>query len=173
MNSNSEVKLRQFRDTLELAGKGYIFIGIWNVIKIFMTYTMQQSLMDELISDLKAQELSSKEINATLIFAFAFVALFIIMIHFYIGLGAIKYARKKSVKKGYLVLSVISLVITAGLLPLYFLGADYGGNGVDDKDIASILVDLTMIFIFVDILYSTHMIKKHSATADDKEAIAG
>lgn len=171
MNSDIEVRLRKVRNNLELAGKGYIFFGIWNVIKLFMTYTMQPGLMDDLVSEMRSEGLNDAELKVSVILTFALISVFVIVMHLYIGAGAIKYARGTSRKKGYTVMSVIGMVFTVCCLPLYFTGEEYGGNGVDETDFASVLVDLTMIFIFVDILYLTHMIKKHSARADDRGGV--
>lgn len=161
------------RENLYHSGAGYIIFGIWSLMKMFIVATMQEN---DLAAYLRSTDISDEERQITVIVTvvFAVVAtLFTIGCHLWIGSGAIRYARGKSSKKTYVILSVIGIVLSLAAAPLYFWDYDEARMiPPDDTSIASILVDITVVFVFFDMIISTSRIDKlnRSIGSDDRSA---
>ena len=147
-------KLRRYEDDLYVSGVGAMVMGIWSVIKL----VMQIFLKGEDYLGLKDLDQESG-IGTVIVLKIISVILVLIVLalHFYIGLNAIRSAKGKPHKKGYTVVAVVFMVLT--VLGMY----DYreGFNATDfDTTFASMLVDLTTVYIFFSVIISTFRINK-------------
>ena len=156
VNSVDNIKIRHLRDNLIHAGYGYIIFGIWSVIKLFMMSTMQKEysgMLSDSIGSSTGDYFLAIAITAA---AYLVMIVFTLGIHLWIGYGAVRYGRGTGRKKSYVVMSAIGIIITLALLPFYFWNPSSGEALIpDDTTIASVLVDITLIFVFLDMILST------------------
>lgn len=163
MNSDIEVNLRKYRANLAGSGTGYILFGIWTVIKIFMTVTMNRSYIAGILSDLdfdidKADD-ETRQIAYIVICSFLFlIALVALLFHLYIGMRAIRYSSKETSSKFFVAFSILIMLINISNLPDYFKSLEEGLSVMNARGIVPAVVDLTVVFLLFDIIYSVHRI---------------
>ena len=151
--SNDTIKLRRYKNDLYVSGTGVIIMGAWSVIKALMEIILGPEDyfdMGDIEPDYRPY---------VLVISVVFVLLFMLLIlavHLYIGMNAAKAARGMDHKKGYIAGSIILLILTL----ISF--TSYANDDPEDIDttIASILVDLTTIYIFAVVVISSFRIKK-------------
>ena len=99
--------------------------------------------------------------------AYLIMIIFTLGMHLWIGYGAVRYGKGTGHRKYYVVLSVIGIIMTLVLLPLYFWNPSEGTPIIpDDTTIASILVDITLVFAFLDMIVSTVRIDRLTESTD-------
>lgn len=165
MNSDIEINLRKFRTNLAGSGTGYILFGIWTVIKIFMTATMKRSFIEGIMSDIdldidkEMSEDATRRIVYMLVYVFLFlIALIALLIHLYIGMSAIKFSSKEKTSRFFVACSILIMLMNILQLPNYFETAENNLSSYQDRGIVPAVVDLTVVFLLFDIIYSVHRI---------------
>ncbi len=153
-----KVKLRRYEDDLNVGGIGVIILGAWDVLKVVMHGLM--NLKDNLT--IEVYEGDEKTVAAVAIAVFVAVILFIFFlvfkIHLYIGLNASRAAKGEPYKKGYYKGAIIILVMSVIGMSGYI--EEFKDIKNIDKTVASIIVDLTTIYILWIVISSTRKIKK-------------
>ena len=158
MNSEKAL-LRRHEDNLNVCGMGVIILGAWDVLKVIMQAFMEAK--DIFQFDL---EVTDDEKAVTLLVVIAIVAILILLsaliflFHIYIGRNAMKNAKRQPYKKGYFVWAVILLVLSVLGMLTYVDEIKETENL--ETTIASIIVDLTTIYILVNLVISTQKIKQ-------------
>ncbi len=158
MNSEKAL-LRRQEDNLNVCGMGVIILGAWDVLKVIMQAFMEAK--DIFQFDL---EVTDEEKAVTLLVVIAIVAILILLsaliflFHIYIGRNAMKNAKGQPYKKGYFVWAVILLVLSVLGMLTYVDEIKETENL--ETTIASIIVDLTTIYILVNLVMSTQKIKQ-------------
>ncbi|MCR5788684.1 MAG: hypothetical protein K6G83_02240 [Lachnospiraceae bacterium] len=156
---DDKVLLRRYQDDLNVGGYGVILLGAWTVLKIIL------EILVEFRGDggLDLPEFNQDEkiivvvVIALIAAGFLLISLLIFRIHLYIGLNASRAAKGQPYKKGYYTGAVILFVLSV-------LGISLYGNDIQDLDtidttIASIIVDLTTIYVLGTVIVSTNRIK--------------
>ncbi|MCR5122815.1 MAG: hypothetical protein K6B74_10380 [Ruminococcus sp.] len=154
--SKESAELRRYEDDLYICGKGAVIMGIWCVVKgvlqIFLT-----SIRDMIDNVAKDEGLIPQAKAIVFIFLLIMVVL-MTLAHIYSGVNAMKAARGKKYRKGYLAVSVVLIVIFLGGLPFYKIF-------FEDEDavysvIPSIITDLTTVYLLAVIIKSARKIKQ-------------
>lgn len=147
--------LRKYEDDLNISGIGVIIMGAWSCAKVFIEVLLNS---DDVFGEQGGiKDLGPVGISIVLILVFI-LSIIIMKIHLYIGGNAMKASKGMQHKKGYFVAAIIYAVVNVlGLLPYY-----ESLQNVDtiDTTIASILVDLTTIYILIIVIISTLKIKR-------------
>ncbi|MBO4337053.1 MAG: hypothetical protein J5842_03175 [Lachnospiraceae bacterium] len=159
-NSELEKKLRRYRSDLAVCGKGYILFGFWSVIKVFLTTYGNMDKINQMYGQAEAQGIS-KTVQTIAFIVFLLIMLSVIMlVHFWIGLGAICLSRGK--KKSMIYMFMVGFFMLTNLLaiPGYFFNTGQAAETVNDTSIAALMVDMTVTFILFDIIYCTAKIRK-------------
>ena len=161
LNSDTEINLRRYRDHLAGSGTGYILFGIWTVIKIFMTVTMNRSFIADILVDVDID--TSDESIRTLVSVVIYVLLILIalialLVHLYIGTCAIHYSSGKKKSKLFLGFCILLMLMNISTIPKYFTVSEQASSAYEDKGIVPTIVDLTVIYLLFDIIYSVHKI---------------
>ncbi|WP_034444076.1 hypothetical protein [Butyrivibrio sp. AE2032] len=157
MNSEKAL-LRRHEDNLNVCGMGIIILGAWDVLKVIMQLLLESKEMFQF--DLEATE---EEKAITLVVLIAIIAIFILLsaliflFHVYIGRNAMKEAKGQPFKKGYFVWAVILLVLS--LLGTLSYADEIKEAEVLSTTIASIIVDLTSIYILATLVISSRKVK--------------
>ncbi len=167
VNSVDNIKVRHLRDNLIHAGYGYIIFGIWSVIKLFMMSTMQKEYSGMLGDSSGVSPEDYPIAIAITVAVYLIMIIFTLGMHLWIGYGAVRYGKGTGHRKYYVVLSVIGIIMTLVLLPLYFWNPSEGTPIIpDDTTIASILADITLVFVFLDMIVSTVRIDRLMKSTD-------
>lgn len=159
---SDKVKLRKYEDDLDVCGFGVIILGAWGFLKAMMQIFMDTG--DGSVFTLEMDFDTQKEKMAGIIILILIVALIVLFafliffIHYYIGSNASKVAKGLPYKKGYYVWAIIILVLTV-------LGMGAYGDEIKDVDhidttIASMIVDMTTIYILGSVVYASRKVKK-------------
>ena len=170
MNTNSEIQLRRYSDNLRMAGMAYVFFGIWAIIKIIASLAYNRKFIDELAKSLEGVDMTDRGARIALGVVFAVMFLVILYVHLRIGIAAIRYSKGRK-RKGFLFLAFIVFVIT--VLSVFSDIADKERGlvaGYDDDRLASLVVDVTVLFMYIDMFVSIHMIDKNSKEIEAGEA---
>ena len=152
---DDKVRLRRYEDDLYVGGMGIMLMGIWSVIKTAMQFFLSSD-------DYFVPEIADPTIRAIFTaLLFVVIAVFmalVLRVHFYIGLNAIRAAKGQHYKKGYYTAAIIMLVLLLLSMGLYSDMLEDIEN--IDTTIASILVDIVTIYIFIIVVISTDKIKR-------------
>ncbi len=154
--NTEKAEIRRYEDDLNVSGTGVVILGAWNVIRVLFEMTMNAK---EFFGLDEIDAFSDKVIQVVLMIGIIAIISFIIMkVHLYIGLNAMRAAKGKPYKKGYLTAAIIITVLSVLSLITY-------KDQIQDLDnidttIASILVDLTTIYIFIVVIVSSFRIKR-------------
>ncbi len=170
INSESRVGLRHYSRNLEMAGREYILFGVWYVIRIFMSITMNGERWQEFVSTFDIEGLSSFELKIIYAVVFLIFAAVVIVLHFFIGRSAVGYSRGKKKGKGFIIIGVFMIISLLTGIPGYFVDENGAPVPFDTTILASILVDLTIAFLFFDMIYSTIMIDRCRRRIKEQEA---
>ena len=154
MNSD-KAKLRKYEDDLNISGAGVIIMGAWGIVRILIEIFLGTK------DQLNFEESDPVYIVAGIVGVLAIIAVvgFIVMkVHLYIGLNAMRAAKGKPYKKGYFTAAVIILILSIVGMATYKEELQDLDNL--DTTIASMLVDLTTIYILAVIIISSKKIKE-------------
>ena len=151
-------KLRRYEDDLNVGGYGIIILGAWSVLKLIiqiLSYYKEIGNLEEFVDyDKTLLFVAYVSVMAVIVL----LALAVFCVHLYIGRNAIKAAKGHTYKKGYYVWTVILLVFV--VLGLYFYKDSIRDLSKFDTTIASIIVDLTTIYILGTIMAATRKIRE-------------
>ncbi len=156
---NDKAKLRRYEDDLNVGGLGIIILGAWDVLKVVMQAIMTTKDNIELEEFAENERAIAVAVIIAVIAVLLLIVLLIFRIHIYIGLNASKAARGEPYKKGYYKGAVILLVLSA-LSMFAYIGELKDLENIDTT-IASIIVDLTSIYILWVVVSSTRKIREY------------
>jgi hypothetical protein len=159
MNSGNAL-LRRYEDNLNVCGMGVIILGAWDVLKVIMQLMMNmKDLVSEMLNEVDESEqgIALGVIIAIIAVAIVITAV-IFLIHYYIGMNASRAAKGLPYKKGYYVWAIILLVVS--ILGMYTYVEDIKDIENIETTIASIIVDITSIYILISVVVATRKIKE-------------
>ena len=152
---SEKARLRKYEDDLNVSGAGVIILGIWSIVKVLIIVFIEAK--DYV--DFKDEEPAVRIISMILLVLLIAVISFIVMkVHLYIGLNAMRAAKGMEYKKGYFTATVIILILAVLSLILY--KDSFKNIDKIDSTIASVIVDLTTIYIYAVVIMSTKKIKE-------------
>ena len=153
-----KAELRRHEENLRVSGSGVLVMGAWQVVKLFM----QVFLVSPESFRLEADSTEEKIVGYTILIGMLLIGALVIMAtHAYIGLNAMRAARGKPYKKGYFGFTVLALVLNVLSLTSYI--HFFTSPESTDTTMASILVDLTVIYIYFTVVNASIKIKKLKA----------
>ena len=152
---NSKVRLRRYEDDLYVSGTGIIIMGAWGVVKLLLGVFLGEDR--DLFFEADSELGQTAAIILTVLMVGILSAL-IILLHVHIGLNAVRAARGKEYKKSYLIWNALLLLLNIVSFIGYYDMFDDMEN--IDSTIASILVDLTSVYVCLIVIISANRIKK-------------
>ena len=163
---NSKARLRRYEDDLYVSGTGVIIMGAWGVVKAVLGIFLGADSELYLEAD---SALGKTAVIILTVILVGIISALIMKFHIYIGLNAVRAAKGKEYKKGYIIGAVILLLLTLSGFIAY---KDMFKN-IDniDSTIASMLVDLTTAYVCVIVIISTKRINelKQSVTGGEED----
>ena len=150
-NDKLDIRYRRISNSLVVSGLGVIFFGLWSVIKVFAEMALGElDLFGFLMSDLE----DTWQMRLMMYAVFVAVIAFVVLLHYYIGLCAIRVGTGKKNRYLYLILAVFLLALDIfGFLP-YFKAAEMPQNQVD-VTIASLFVDIANCAAVINLIMSS------------------
>ena len=160
MNSEIEIKLRRYKNNLAIGGRYYIIFGVWTVVKLLMELTMGDLTFEYLIEEtVKSGVDRLFAIIITAVFIGILFA-FILIVHLVVGRNVARFVKRHDNRKRfYTYTSIVTIVNVLGFLT-YPVDIMTGVSSLSLTFIASLLVDISVIFILIDLFYSAVMIEK-------------
>ena len=155
MDEESRVKIRKYNKNVEINGAAMIMFGAWSVIRIVLSFIMET---DDVARYVDKTDMDMMTYLVIAILASLLVLIVVSIFHLSIGIGAIRYAKGKSKKKGFLFMSMLVMLGSVSTMPQYLSLLDSENN--IDTTIASLMVDVTMIYIQIDMLKSVIRLEK-------------
>ena len=163
---NSKARLRRYEDDLYVSGTGVIIMGAWGVVKVILGIFLGADSELYLEAD---SALGKTAVIILTVILVGIISALIMKFHVYIGLNAVRAAKGKKYKKGYIIGTVILLLLTlSGIVGYKDLFKDIDNI---DSTIASMLVDLTTAYVCVIVIISTKRINelKQSVTGGEED----
>lgn len=162
MNSETEIKLRHYKNTLSIGGKCYIILGFWAVIKTILQLVLGEESINDLI-DQTVEGGVERPIAATMIIITIFIILLlVVIIHLLIGIDAVKIGRGGKIRKRFSLFAGIAALINVAGMAIYPVNIRNGYDRINGVLFASVLVDLSVICILTDLLRSAILLKRLS-----------
>ena len=159
MMSSDGCVLRRYEDNLNVCGIGVVILSAWDVFKAAMQFLTK---VKDVTGDY-FEQFEEGEKGYALLFFIVFIAIvflgigLIFWLHAYIGFNASKAAKRLPYKKGYYVWAIILLVLSVLSLPDYI--ENLGNLEEIETTVASLIIDLTSIYILGTVVVSTRKIK--------------
>lgn len=167
MDEETSVRIRRYNKNIEVSGRAVMFFGVWGFLKsaivIFKDPQISGMIRDE-ASSLTNEDRTLFMIFFTILMGIVMAAIF--LLYFFIGRGAVQFARGEKNSRVFLFFAVVLFVLTAIFLPSYFM--DSSNRGGIDSSFYSFLIDLATCFMLFDMVHSAFMIKRISRAEDKK-----
>ena len=146
-----EAEYRRQQTNLFFSGLAMIAFGLWSAIKLTMYTTMFPENIEKLVTNENTKDVP---LDVVIPIVIGVVIAFILVLHFFIGLSAVRDARRKTrlripntvVAAMYAAAIFISNLMTIGHL---------GEEGKAEDFATSVLIDLTSIIALVIIITSS------------------
>ncbi|MDC7293299.1 hypothetical protein NXH67_07210 [Butyrivibrio sp. DSM 10294] len=157
--SSDGCALRKHEDNLNVCGIGVVILSAWDVFKAAMQFLTK---VKDVIGDY-LEQFEEGEKGYALLFFIVFIAIvllgigLIFWLHAYIGFNASRAAKRLPYKKGYYAWAIILLVLSVLSLPDYI--EKLGNLEEIETTVASLIIDLTSIYILGTVVVSTRKIK--------------
>ncbi len=178
LNTPAAIKLRRYRNNLAMSGAAYIMFGIWAVIEILAEITMDSNSIREMKDAFSMEELTDSTVRIFLVVFFLIMFAIILAVHLKVGISAIRYSLGKKRSWAFLIFAFLLALISADSIAetiekvpekmMRVHKALFVANpGIDAiKDVlkeyeallAGVAVDLTVIFVLLDMIFSVVMI---------------
>ena len=151
--------LRKYEDNLNVCGIGVVILSAWDVFKVAMQFlTKMKDFAGDFFDQFEEEDKGyALGFFIVLIVVILLVIALVFLLHAYIGLNASRAAKRLPYKKGYYVWAVILLVLS--VLSLFAYVDKISDLEEIDTTVASLIIDLTFIYILGTIVISTRRIK--------------
>ena len=155
MSTDTSAVIRRYKKNIEISAAALVIIGVWSVLKDFITVMMGVRSLQEIlqVSDAQIEAHRSAYIVSMIITYLLFMLLYL-----YISRSAFNYANGRKKKKTFMFIAAALGILTLTGIPYYFTSRDVSKN--IDMIIASIMVDLSTCFLIFDMLYSSVRMKR-------------
>jgi len=162
-NDEDSVKKRLYGDRLVLSGRALIILGIWSSIKAIIIFYLALPQISEFVTegDIVPEEIV-RNVKLILMAIFVILIAIVFLFHFYIGRSAMKNGYGKKRTTFYLVLTVIVIISTIASDVQIVM------EGLDIIDLASMVVDFTVVYACCDILYSAVKLRKIEKKTEER-----
>ncbi len=154
---DKKVLLRRYEDYLNVCGIGVIVLGAWDIVKTIMQVLMGDSGQFDLELEDDEKFIAFWVIALVIVILLA-LSFLIFKLHLYVGQNASRYAKGMDYKKGYYKVAIVLFVLIALSLTSYV--DDLKDIDNIDTTIASLIVDVTTLYVFATVIYTTNKIKK-------------
>ena len=158
MDDEVKARIRKYNRNIEISGSAVILYSIWAVIKFIVPILLGDEALHEVLG---LEPEVYEELKEYFYFIIPVLFGITLIIYYYVGRSAIKFARGKKKRKIFALVAVLLLINTVTYFPAYYEEFKNFTDYADiDTVIASLLVDITLTFILFDMIYSTFMVNR-------------
>lgn len=157
MNGITVANIRRAKGDLKISGLAYMAFGIWEVLKVAIE--IGTGIIDP-FGFAGLDQYDVKVIFLTALISLFFLSAIILTLHFYVGFSSMRFSKDPTTSRHFLNVSLLLTLYYCIELPFMLYGSFTLDQSVDDTTIASILFELTSIFILIDIIRSGRILKK-------------
>lgn len=164
-----EVELRRYQNYLQCSGIAVILFAVWGSIKsiAFLISNWGTWLLSQ--PEEIQQILETALARIIIIFILGFFSLITIMIHFWLGKGAIFESRGKRLKRPYVAGAVLLAILTiTGIFLSLFHAVSEGEN--DAITVNSTILDLSLLLALGEMIHAAWKVRKLTKQSEQKEA---
>ncbi len=158
MTDNS-ADLRRYKYNISSSGKAITVFGLWTIIRMIMSLRYGGESFGDFVG---IQNVNDELTLMVASIIFIIICALILWLHIYIGTGAVRYAAGRKKKKGFLIVAIPYFALE--IFSMYLIGERLSSGDVSDTDVASIIVEITLILALFDLIYSffkyNYLIKK-------------
>jgi hypothetical protein len=165
-NDIDHILLRRSQNTLIVVGSGTILFSVWTVVK---TLGVLFLLKDESVAVVKkAIDETGIILSDQQVFCIVLVIMLVIMLLFlavrtFIGLSAISEGRGFRMRKGYLILAVIMIILSTAAAAINFFSArsqEYFVAFSNNDSLPAHIIELTSMIMLVELVFSAIRIRR-------------
>ena len=163
MNLDNDALIRRYNSNIRLSGRFFIFFGLWSVIRVILMFTMDSEFKSAAFADVELAAGDEWLFSIILFLLFAVIFIILMGFHLFIGISAIRYSKGKSKNILFLILAGLNMIIVLIGIPLNLDTTYYSIASI----IASTVVDLTMVFLLFDMIWSAIKVNRLSKAAKE------
>lgn len=156
MDDGVILKERRYKTDLKISGLGYVAFGVWSFIKFLIQVTADYSVVFSSVSDV---DIYSPLFMGIMIAVCVILFSFIIPLYIFVGLSAIRYANGKKQLRIFPVIVIVLIIISFLEIPTY-IEEIMNLDNLLMTNAASLLLQLTSIFVLFDMLRCTFGLRK-------------
>ena len=160
INSEERIQSRRYKNNMIYSGMGFIVFGAWTAVRSFMVLTMNPDVYIYVTENMNRELISEFQIKLVIGLVYTLFIISLLLVHVYIGMSAIKYGKGKKKSKFFLVFTVLAALFMIVSITDYFEPAIADRPDTGDTGLAAFFVDMTMLFMLVDMLYSAFRLRK-------------
>ena len=152
-------KIYRLKHNVYVSGIGVVLFGIWSSIKAFITVVQDGRVaLEEALKDNTIESDFLILYSITYYVIVIIIVLLVIQFHNFIGFNAIRYAKGNKYHKSYILFAMFLTFIELYEIPGYIRAL----KNIEDLDttIVSIIVNITLIYILLDIIISSIRLKQ-------------
>lgn len=162
-----ERKIRKLQNNLLISGYAVIAFGLWSILKAVFYVFLKPEYFDDMFEWAELAEFG--ELGRKVAYFIIFFALVVdTLLRLFVGRRAIKESKGKKVSAFYLLVTAVLMAFSAGSLVTLFSPDNYSFSITDT--IVSGVVELTALFIFCDLFYSSVTVRKLRKKGGGKDA---
>lgn len=155
VNDDNSVLQRKYSNRLKMAGRAIIIFGLWSSLQVLILFFLnQESLLTLIYEALKEEGVDNSALYTILIIVAILVLGIPFLINLYMGLSAMSEAKGKKKTPVYLVICVLSFIVSFVSIFMSDL-SDYL-----ELAIASLVVDVTFCIACIDVVYSAIRLRR-------------
>ena len=164
-----EIELRRYQNYLQCSGFAVILFSVWGTIKGFAFFISNWGEW-LLAQSEELQQLLNMVFARVIFILFIVIGTFItVMIHYWIGRGAISESRGIRLKRPYVTGAVLLAVLTAaGILLTRF--TDFNYDEGDAMKVNSTIIDLSLLIALCEMILAAWKVRKLTQQLEQKEA---
>ncbi len=153
----NEIKLRKYRDNLITSGQASIIFSLWSILRFVLFIIFNPSDLEKFFMPFVEDGIPVYLIWIFLWIIFLAFFLIIFLVHLYVGMSAIKEAKKDKNKFLYLIIALLMMFAS-------FSSATQMKDYSEDEQIfdvaaVSIIMDITSAFLYLNMIYSSILTK--------------
>ncbi|MBP3895475.1 MAG: hypothetical protein J6D07_03325 [Mogibacterium sp.] len=158
LNSKNRIEIRRHHNQLKVTSNGVMILGVWSILKAFLTTFMGTNQLD-------IPGAGSRYGMLVSVIAYLIFLAFDLRLRLVIWRGARKEAYGRDTNNRYIVLTIILLMVSAASLT-YMLYSLFVSHDQIPTHLASILIESASFVIMCELLYSGFRIRRIRSVLD-------
>lgn len=157
MSEITVANIRRAKGDLRISGLAYMAFGIWEILKVAIE--IGTGIIDP-FGYAGLEQYDVKVVFLSALFSLFSISAIILALHFYVGFSSLRYSKDPTTSKRFLNLAMLLVLYYVVEIPYLFYTMFTLDQRVNDTTIASIMFELTSLFILINVISSGRILKK-------------